>query len=204
MKKVNCDSFVLDMKTYNPIRSTVTNFVTALGKRRKRSSKAQKDKKPKKSKMSLFFNDLENRGPFVPNSLFESWTRQIRTEMQKERIWVGDEDGNNIAFVAEYISRLMKKFFSSNSYLKKLHAEISTYVPTLIGKGVNRELLALGGIYVKIRIWGLRMKLFELRKWNWEVTFAITNLCPYDYNYGRDKDRSCCFVIRPGLVIAER
>jgi hypothetical protein len=140
------------MKTYNPIRSTVTNFVTALGKRRKRSQKT------KKSKIFLFFNDLENRGPFKPNSFFELWTKQIRLNMQKAGIWIREDEENNLAFVAEYIDRLQ------SIYLKDEERRFQTFKK----------------IYLKVRIWGLRMKLFEIAKWEGSF-FVARNSYVYPY-----------------------
>jgi hypothetical protein len=138
------------MKTYNPIRHTVVNFVATKGRRHKKTSETQKKEKPKKSKISVFFNDLENRGPFKPGTFFEAWTKQIRIKMQELGTWIKEEEENNLAFVAEYLNRLQIIFLDDG----------------------EKRRLSFKKIYVKIRVWGLRMKLFEIKKW--EGSFFIS------------------------------
>ena len=138
------------MKKHNPIRNTVTYYVTACKKRVKRP------------KMTLieFFEDLENRGHSIEDSLYENWTKKIRSDMKKAGTWK-ERSLNDFEFVAEYVSRLHRIFKASKKglFLKKI----------VKGKVVSREFtpeaLALRMIYLKIRVWGLRTKRFRLMRW---------------------------------------
>lgn len=138
------------MKKSNPIRGTVTHFITACKKQRRNS------------KMTLlkFFDDLENRGTWREDSLFEKWTKQIRADMEKAGTWK-ENSTNEFDFVAEYVSRLFRLFGATKQpyFIRKI----------VKGKCVSQrfspEALVLRMIYLKIRVWGLRTKHFRLMRW---------------------------------------
>lgn len=138
------------MKKYNPIRNTVTYYVTACKKRVKRP------------KMTLieFFEDLENRGHSIEDSLYEKWTKKIRADMKKAGTWK-ENPSNDFDFVAEYVSRLHRIFKATKQPL---------FINEIVrGRVVSRkfsfEALAFRMIYLKIRVWGLRTKRFRLMRW---------------------------------------
>ncbi len=146
------------MKTKrNPIHHTVTNWIS---------------KRPRKSKTRItllsFFNDLENRGPFSPNSLFRQWTSSIRREMIELNTW---PKGNKlsskrqIVFVQEYISRLQFKFWTIEDHLCCRHNERHQIVCPYWSDKLNQDAIrTFKMIYKMIRIFGLRMKMFCLLK----------------------------------------
>ena len=149
------------MKRHNPIRGTVTYYVTAVKKR------------TKKPRMTLieFFEDLENRGSSIEDSLFEEWTKKIRADMEKARTWKKDPS-NCFEFVAEYVSRLCRIF--------KMTREQMFIEEVVLGKVVSRRLspeaIAFRMIYLKIRVWGLRTKKFCLLRWRKSSSYPF----PFD------------------------
>jgi hypothetical protein len=144
------------MKKQNPVRDTVTHFVRSTGGRRNKKNSTE-------SKFIRFFNDLENRGPFTPNSLFEIWTKKICKDMNRDGTWGEDSKGVSFEFVAEYIYRLQVLFQKSNKeYAPRIHTE-GNY--SWKNCKFTPEGFAFRMIYLKIRVWGLRTKQFRLRKW---------------------------------------
>lgn len=145
------------MKKKKHLRETVTHYVAASGLK----------KKQKRSSMKDFFEDLENRGPFTPNSLFEKWTKEIRVDMEEAGSWIQDsfEYQQEIEFVAEYLSRFQTKFVNfvctSLSEHKHMHFTDILDYPSDCKKAFR----VFRKVYIKIRIWGLRKKLFILNKW---------------------------------------
>lgn len=108
------------MKKQNPIRDTVTHFVRSTGGQCNKKNSTQ-------SKFMHFFEDLENRGPFTPNSLFETWTKQIRKDMEKAGTWKENPKGVSFEFVAEYIYRLQILFRDVNKK-RPIRTSIYEYV----------------------------------------------------------------------------
>lgn len=161
------------MKKRNPIKDTVTHYVAASVRVRAAC---------RRMSMREFFEDLENRGPFKPNSLFEQITKQVREDMEEAGTWIrGEEDC--LDFVAEYISRILQEY---NKYL----GQQGLHMGSLILKrgrfaGYQEHFLEFRKIYLKIRTWGLRTKRFRLRKWRlvqypFQFDFCV-NLWPLDY-----------------------
>lgn len=141
----------------NPIRMTVENWI----------SRRPKDKNLKpKITLKAFFEDLENRGPvnFKSDQVFRKWTKKIRQDMTKAKTWIQDglEEKSNIAFVQEYVSRLQAEFWKLNiKFLKSHHVRdrISYW------DCHNDKIKYLGlykYTYLKIRVFGLRSKIFCL------------------------------------------
>lgn len=147
----------------NPLRGTVTNWISRRPKVR-----------IKKTKITLmaFFNDLQNRGPFHSNSLFKQWTSSIRGEMLEAGTWLKRSRISQkamLGFVQEYVSRLQLKFWKMNSRHENLYQQVvdhSDHIPLpwwsddLSQLGFNTFVM----IYKMIRVFGLRMKLFCLQK----------------------------------------
>ncbi len=175
------------MKKINPIHWTVAHYVIAPRKRAKRQ------------KMTLieFFEDLENRGPSIEDSLFEKWTKKIRIDMVKEGTW-NISRRNDFEFVAEYVSRLHRLFKGTKKDLfdKKI----------VRGKVVSRkftpEALAFRAIYLKIRIWGLRTKSFRLMRWRkrylYQFVLYEAIVWPLDFRKKREAgEKTFLYVISP-------
>ncbi len=142
------------MKKRNPIRDTVTRFVSA---RRGRIPKS-------KITINQFFEDLENRGPAVMNSWFEIWTQGIKSEMKSEGLWIFGDEQENINFIIEYISRLQRKFWEA---YPAPYSEIDIITDARRGCVMARpQRSAFRSVYLKIRIWGLRMKKYGLCAWS--------------------------------------
>lgn len=161
------------MKT-NPIRETVSVFIPS-GRRRK--------KKPKIT-IEDFFNDLENRGPLHPMSLFETWAFEIREDMQSRGLWTFGDEVQNLNFVVEYISRLQRKFW--DSYPENWR-NLDLIMEARFGYSPRRGNLqwkALKAIYLKIRIFGLRTKTFGLCAWSRNVPL-ISFVDKYYERYGK-------------------
>lgn len=159
------------MKKQNQIRNTVTNFV--------RSTSGRRNKKDlQKSNFIRFFEDLENRGPYTPNSLFETWNKKIHADMKKAGTWKEDSKGVSFEFVAEYINRLQVLFRRSDSRMHEL-------IEGRRDDKFTREGFTFRLIYLKIRVWGLRTKQFRLRKWrksdSWVNLHRETIVWPMDF-----------------------
>jgi len=154
----------------NPIKTTVTHFVPARG---------QGKSKHKKMTTIGFFVDLENRGLFQPFSLFEKWTREIRKEMQREGIWITDDEDQYILFVSQYISRLQQKFLDACPGIPRDHHIMSTcrYAHEVYPQQLN----VFKTIYLKVRVWGLRMKKYALCKFC-QVTPLISYVDKGDFS----------------------
>ena len=180
------------MKKHNPIRDTVTNYVTACRMRSKRP----------KLTLIEFFKDLESRGPWSPDSLFEKWTKKIRADMEKAGTWV-ENPSNDFEFVAEYISRLQMIYQETNApFFIEKHIK-----GRVVSRKFTPEALAFRMIYLKIRVWGLRKKRYRLRRWlkrsqyidldRRTVIFPIDFLAKYDA--GEETFR---YVVSSYLVIS--
>lgn len=150
------------MKKTNPIRGTVENFVAANG----RHLKSEK----KKVTLLFFFDDLEKRGPFHPNSIFRQWTSSIREDMIASGTWLKKANSGQktrLAFVQEYISRLQLKFWKMNEHEREYRQTVESPHDDLPFP-FWYESLNLNGIktfkmiYKMIRVFGLRMKLYCL------------------------------------------
>lgn len=145
------------MKRKNPIKETVTHYIRATKKC---------DKKTPVTSVE-FFEDLQNRGPFNPNSLFEKWTKKIRSDMEREGLWI-KEDTNLVEFVIEYISRLQREFWDEYpGDFDKIDAIGTVFYRDFSDNKNLPRIFKL--IYSKIRIWGLRMKIFGLCAWYRDV-----------------------------------
>jgi hypothetical protein len=139
----------------NPIRLTVTNFVTAKGRRHKKQEK-------KRLTFADFFNDLENRGPFQPDSVFEKWTSTIRRDMIRAGTWVKEDEDTSIIFVQEYVSRLQAEFWNMDKNMKYLKKKLYNVWSCHFYYPDTEHLKVYKDIYLKIRVYGLRHKKFCL------------------------------------------
>ncbi len=147
----------------NPIRRTVENYIS-----RRPMIKVRKHK----ITLKTFFDDLENRGPYSPNSLFKQWTSSIRNEMIEAGTWVKRSKPGlkaTLAFVQEYVSRLQLRFWRMNDKHENLYQQVVEHrdnIPLpywyddLSQPGFNTFVM----VYKMIRVFGLRMKLFCLQK----------------------------------------
>jgi hypothetical protein len=109
--------------------------------------------------MKDFFEDLENRGSEHPRSTFQIFTKSVREKMTADGTWIEDDE-DNLDFVAEYVSRLLREY-------RERSGGLSTMWNVCNGRfaGYEKEFLEFRKIYLKIRVWGLRTKRFRLRKW---------------------------------------
>lgn len=147
----------------NPIRGTVENWI----------SRRPKDKKPKpKITLKAFFEDLENKGPFNPNSLFRQWTSSIHNDMLEAGTWIKRSKPSlkaTLVFVQEYISRLQVKFWRMNDAHECEYQHVISHRDHIPFPYWYNDLNQLGFdtfvmIYKMIRVFGLRMKFFCLQK----------------------------------------
>lgn len=180
----------------NPIFGTVTTFVTA--KKWSRKKKSGKGKAQlSKTKMALFFRDLENRGPFTPNSIFQTWTQKVREDMEQAGSWIRDDEEVSLYFVSKYIARLQREFWNMHmDVFEKSPYWVVTEPPTW---DVARRVKLFKRIYLKVRIWGLRMKNFELRIWT-PKKVALFSLV-YPYGLYRNDDHACGLRYEGALFI---
>ena len=147
----------------NPIRGTVENWISRRPK--------CKNTKPKIT-LKTFFEDLENRGPFHSNSLFQQWTTSIRNDMLEAGTWIKRSKSSlkaTLVFVQEYVSRLQLKFWKMNTKHENWYQQVvehCDHIPLpwwydgLSQLGFNTFVM----IYKIIRVFGLRMKLYCLQK----------------------------------------
>lgn len=159
----------------NPIRGTVENWI----------SRRSKGKKPKiKITLKTFFEDLENRGPdnFKSDQQFKKWTKKIRRGMMKAETWVND-NSDPVLFVREYISHLQAEFWKNNkSVARDIERMSRMYWPMDLEKSALFD-----DIYSKIRIFGLRKKLYYLQKPIRVTIFMNSCVVAYDPGkYARD------------------
>lgn len=157
----------------NPIRCTVENWI----------SRHPKDKKPKVT-LKTFFEDLENRGPvtFKSESIFEKWTKKIRTDMQLAGTWVKDSKSFDvIKFVQEYISRLQAEFWNENqSLLPDILKYSNFYYSDKYYHLHLNKVKTFKRVYFKIRVFGLRSKLYYLQKFLRPSILARSFIYPYE------------------------
>ncbi len=144
----------------NPIRTTVTHFVAATG----RHTKSER----KKMTLASFFNDLENRGPikFGSEHVFEKWTKKIRKDMQKAKSWIEEDSSEkqNLLFVEEYVSRLQAEAWKENKNLLPRIQKFSSFYHSKYYRRHINHVRVFEDVYMKIRVFGLRRKLFYLQK----------------------------------------
>jgi hypothetical protein len=143
------------MKKKKPLKGTVTHYIVASGRKTRQERR--------RSSMKDFFEDLENRGPFVPCSLFERFARTVRMQMQREGKWIQNHE-DDLEFVADYVSRLQNQYYKFRSA-----NEFENWSYEVIEKGhfagFQKHYLQYRKLYLKIRIWGLHTKRFRLQRW---------------------------------------
>ncbi len=154
------------MKTINPIRHTVSHFVTvgfSLSRRNYERRVRKAKKKIKKSNFVCFMESLENRGgDHMPHhDFYRKWTQAVRAEMQASNKWLAPNDNASLAFVADYLCRLLAAFWAEHpdldwkdgGTLQEHHEELLPY----------RRML--WKIFKKIRAKGIRDKTYRLDLW---------------------------------------
>lgn len=152
-------------KNQMKMRSVVAHYIEA-GMTRRRRKQKRNGKSSKKSSFVQFFESLQNRGGLgMSTSVYERWAITVRKEMEKEGTWPTDLQEWDLSVVAEYVSRLQRRFWKEHRGLKWYRTSVYNHLEEM-----RPHLRVLKKIYNKIRKKGLRDRIFRMPQWHFEET----------------------------------
>jgi len=119
---------------------------------------------------------------------YERWTLQIHREMERAGTWPTGLQECDLKVVAEYVSRLQRQLWMTYPKLwRKQVFDVWGHFDE-----IRPSLRVFKRIYCKVRMYGLRSKMFKLKLWEFDQCPWCTWVTPY-----RSRDDRLWVSIRP-------